>query len=276
MLSYKVYGTTGPALVLLHGFPLDHHMWIPAAQHLAAWCRVILPDLGGFGMSPLSFSLSLNQVEHNSAVEWTLADYAAEVEEILEHLHWPRPCLLGGLSMGGYVAFQCWQKFGARLAGMILCDTRVQADTPAAAVGRREMAARVLQEGSGFLPGAMLPKLLWPETWQQSPTVPTDLTAVMENAPASGVAAACLAMSVRPDVTELLPAINVPALVVCGQHDVISPPEEMAAWASKLPRGEFAMIPAAGHMAPLEQPLLFANVVRSWAGRYWPENPAEN
>jgi pimeloyl-ACP methyl ester carboxylesterase len=73
-------------------------------------------------------------------------------------------------------------------------------------------------------------------------------------------------MAERPDVTGRLTEINVPALVVCGRHDVISPPAEMRQIAEKLPQGCYVEIKDAGHMAPLEQPAAVNAAMRKFLG----------
>src|SRR5687768_6526539 len=88
-LSYTDRGR-GDALVLLHGFPLDSHMWDGQADQLSENFRVIAPDLRGFGRSRRSDPFTLD----------SLAD---DVHLFLDQLV-AVPCVLAGLSMGGYVA----------------------------------------------------------------------------------------------------------------------------------------------------------------------------
>ena len=140
-----------------------------------------------------------------------------------------------GLSMGGYIAFQFWRKFAARLRGLILCDTRAIADTPEAAAGRRSMAERVLREGPAPLVETMLPKLLAETTLRQRPELVERLRGMIGAGNPQGAAAAARGMAERPDMTASLARIRCPTLVVAGQHDAISPPAEMRNLAAAIP-----------------------------------------
>jgi len=156
--------------------------------------------------------------------------------------------------MGGYVAWQFALRHRARLAKLILCDTRAVADTPEAAAGRRKTAESVLAEGAKVVAEAMLPKLFAPATSHEQPQVVEATRQVILRTDPRGIAAALLGMAERPDVSSRLREIDVPALVLCGQHDGIAPPAEMRQIAGTLPHAQYVEIPAAGHMAPLEQP----------------------
>jgi len=156
--------------------------------------------------------------------------------------------------MGGYVAWQFALAYRPQLAKLILCDTRAIADSPDAAAGRRKTAERVLAEGSAVAAEALLPKLFAPATYEKQPqVVEATRQVILRNKP-EGIAAALHGMAERPDVTSRLGEIDVPALLICGQYDGISPPDEMRQIAAKMPKATFREIPDAGHMSPLEQP----------------------
>jgi 3-oxoadipate enol-lactonase len=234
---------SGLPLLLVHGFPLDHTMWAGQVEGLAAHCRVIAPDLPGFGRSAARCDKT------------TMEQFADDCAALLDALKIREPAVVCGLSMGGYVALQFWRKYAARLAGLILCDTRASADTPEAVAVRQATAARVVRDGVAPLAEAMLPKLLAEATLQRQPRVIEGLRAVFEGGNARGVAAAARGMAERPDMTAALADIGCPTLVIVGQEDAISPPAEMGAIARAIPGAKFVAIPAAGHMAPLENPM---------------------
>ena len=238
-LAYVDRGT-GLPLLLVHGFPLDHAMWAEQIDALATRCRVIAPDLRGFGQSPA----------HGDRV--TMDQFADDLAALLDRLAINEPIVLAGLSMGGYIAFQFWRKYASRLRGLILCDTRATADTPEVAAGRHDMAERLLHEGLGPLAETMLSKLLADSTHQWRPEIVEQLRNVMMAANPRGVAAAARGMAERPNMTASLTAIRCPTLVIVGRSDVISPPAEMRRMALAIPDATFVEIPAAGHMAPLE------------------------
>jgi len=232
----------GPPLVLVHGFPLDHSMWNEQILELSEHYRVIAPDLRGFGYSALTQgTVTMNQLADDTAA-------------MLDAMGVAEPVTFCGLSMGGYVAWQFWNRHAARLRGLILCDTRSVGDTPEVAADRHAMAERVLREGPGPLVEMMMPKLFAESTVGEQPDVVEALRSVMLANDPIGIAAAGRGMAVREDFTSRLPEIQCPALVLVGQYDAISTPDEMASIARALPHARFVEIAGAGHMSPMEKP----------------------
>ena len=235
-------GSGGTPLLLVHGFPLDHSMWQGQIDALSRDAHVIAPDLRGFGASSVTPGLV------------TMQRMADDLAEMLASMKVTRPVVLCGLSMGGYVAWQFFLRHRLRLAKLILCDTKAVADSAEAAGNRNTMAERVLREGPAFILEAMLPKLFAPASLEsQAPYVERTKEVILKTAP-HGIAAALRGMAQRPDMTDKLAKIDVPTLVLCGEHDAISPKDEMQGIAQKLPQAKFSLIRDAGHMAPLERP----------------------
>jgi len=232
----------GPPLLLVHGFPLDHTMWRAQIEELSRGARVMAPDLRGFGESDGGGDIVL------------MEDFADDLAALLDVLGVAQPVVFCGLSMGGYIAWQFFLRHRARLRALILCDTRAAADAPMAAETRLTNARRVLEDGVGFLAEGMLDKLFAAETRQQRPELVEATRRVMLAASPQGVAAALRGMAARQGASDLLPQIDVPALVVCGRDDAISTVEEMRGIAQRLPQARFVEIAAAGHMSPVEQP----------------------
>lgn len=233
---------TGPALLLVHGYPLDHQMWRHQIEALSGAARVIAADLRGFGQSDVTSGVV------------TMQRMADDLAELLDKLAIREPITLCGLSMGGYVAWQFALRHRDRLGKLILCDTKAAADTPEVAKGRLETAQRVLAEGAQAIVDGMIGRLFAPQTLERQNDVVQATRRVILSTSPEGIAAALRGMAERPDVTGQLASIDVPALVVCGTHDGISPPEEMRQIADALPQGQFVEIADAGHMAPLENP----------------------
>jgi len=242
---YYVSQGSGPTLVFLHGFPLDHSMWVTQIRELSPNYRVIVPDLRGFGRS------------RGVSDTTTMEDFADDLLGLLDHLHVSEPIVLCGLSMGGYISFAFARKAADRLAGLVLCDTKATADSEEAAANRRQLADRVLTEGAVIVAEAMLPKLVALETKESRPQVVDAIRNVMLSSPPKAIAAAQRGMAGRPDVTAELGGISVPTLVIVGDQDVISPAEEMSQIAKAIPGARFVTIPDAGHMTPLENPKAF-------------------
>jgi pimeloyl-ACP methyl ester carboxylesterase len=232
----------GRPLLLVHGFPLDHTMWNAQIETLSGKFRVIAPDLRGFGHSdPVAGVLTMDLL-------------AEDLARLLDAMQVDEPVAFCGLSMGGYVGWRFVVTYGERLWRLIQCDTRAAADSADAAKQRLETADRVRREGSALVAQTMKERLFATATLEAEPDLVAAMESVMLATPPETLAAALRGMAERSDSTALLPQINVPTLVVCGQHDRISPVEEMRQMAQAIPHSRFVEIPGAGHMAPLEAP----------------------
>jgi 3-oxoadipate enol-lactonase len=249
------HGGQGMPVVLVHGFPLSHTMWDQQLSRWIARWRVVAPDLRGFGDSQVT------------AGTVTMEQMADDLAALLDAMKLREPVVLCGLSMGGYVAFQFWRKYAARLRALVLCDTRAVADTPEAVAGRHKMVELVLKSGTGPVAEAMLPKLFAAATLQERPEAVASQRRAMLAAAPEGVAAALRGMAARPDVRAWLPEIALPTLVVVGQHDAISTVDEMRQMAAAIPGAQFAVLAAAGHMTPVEAPEAFNAVVEEFLTR---------
>ena len=247
----------GKPLLLVHGFPLDHTMWRGQVSDLAKDFRVIATDLRGFGQS--------SPITAEDAVV-TMTQFADDLAAILSAMNISEPVTFCGLSMGGYIAWQFAARHADKLGRLIVCDTKAAGDTKEAAENRHKLAAKVIAEGSQAAVEAMLPKLFSKGAFvSEKPWVEETRQVILRTRPAT-VAAALRGMAVREDFTARLGAIRVPTLVLCGEEDAISPPAEMRSIAAAIPGAEYAEIPAAGHMAPLEDPRGVTQALRKFLG----------
>jgi pimeloyl-ACP methyl ester carboxylesterase len=245
-IAYLDLGT-GPALLLIHGFPLDHTMW--AGQHpLSRHFRLLIPDLPGFGKS------------HYQGPQWTLEDIAKVLIDWLDAIEVPQ-LVYCGLSMGGYVGWRVWRDYPHRLQGLIACNTRAAADSETVARARRMNAAIVRQQGVAGLAAEMLPRLLAESTRAARPELVRQLSELIGRSDPGTVAEVQLAMAARPDATSWLAEIKCPALFVAGEYDGITPSAEMRANSERLSESGFVEISAAGHLSPLESPRQFNQAV---------------
>lgn len=242
LLAFDDYGP-GPVVVLLHGFPLNRSMWAAQEASVGSIYRVIAPDLRGHGESAAPEGV------------YTMDTMADDVIELLDSLRIEEPVVLGGLSMGGYVALSLVTRYPERFRALVLMDTRAKADTAEAAKSREELATLVETSGNaGHVVDAMLPRFFSPASARKHPERIEPVRAMMERTPARALAGALRGMAVRPDRTPELGRITVPTLVVVGADDAITPPAEARALAESLPDARLAVIPEAGHLAPLENP----------------------
>ena len=244
--AYELFGG-GKPLVLIHAFPFDGQMWTATAQALSSRCRVIVPDMRGFGESGLGGS------------DPSIADMADDVAAMLDGLGIERAAV-GGLSMGGYVALAFAARHRARLERLILADTRAAADSEVARAGRADALALVANEGVPALVERQLVALLSPAA---SELVREQVRVLGRQSP-EGVSAGIRALRDRPDRRAELSAIACPTLVIVGTEDKISPPAEMAGMASAIPGARLVEIAGAGHLSNLERPNDFVDAVANF------------
>jgi 3-oxoadipate enol-lactonase len=235
-------------IVFLHAFPLHSGMWTEQVA-LFRDRRTLAPDLPGFGGRPAGAS--------------TMEEFARAVLVEMDAAGIERAAVVG-LSMGGYVAFRLWEIAPERIRALVLADTRAGPDAPEAAAGREEQARRARAEGIGWLPDAMLPKVLGETTLRERPEVVERVRGMMESADPEGVARALLAMRERPDSGPLLATIDVPVLVIVGAEDELTPVAEGRAIADGVGLGRLEVLSGAGHLSNLEAPAEWERALRGF------------
>lgn len=253
-LSVSVSGV-GMPILFVHGFPFHGGMWAAQAGALSGW-QAVVPDLRGFGQSG-----------RGALDDWTMDTFADDLAALVGVLGLG-PAVVCGLSMGGYVAFAFWRRHRDLCRGLVLADTRAAADTEVGRAGRREMADRVLAEGTGFVADDMLPRLLSGYTRRERPAVVTRVRAMIEGTPAETIARAQRAMAVRPDSRRDLGGIDVPVLVVAGEEDALIPVGEAEAMATTIPGARLELVPDAGHLAPTEDAVAFNRILAGWLATF--------
>ncbi|MDE3051192.1 MAG: alpha/beta fold hydrolase [Nitrospirota bacterium] len=250
-IAYSDQGT-GLPIVFLHAFPLNRTMWATQENALSSQFRIITLDLRGHGESDAPLW------------RYTLDQAADDVCALLDHLAIQR-ALFVGLSMGGYILLAFYRKYAARMNGLILADTRAQADTAEGKDGRFQMAQIAYKKGPSAIADIMIPKLLSPATIQARPEIVQKVRAMIEGNQISGIAGDLMAMAERPDSIPLLAQITCPTQIIVGELDQATPPSDAELMAEKIPGARITIIPNAAHLANLEQPEAFNQIVASFA-----------
>lgn len=234
----------GEPLVLLHPFPLDAGYWAPQLAAPPDGWHLLAPDFRGFGRDAAA-----------DAAVASLDDYARDTLDLLDARGIVR-AVIAGVSMGGYVAFAVLRLAPERVRGLVLANTRMDADPPDGLAKRRAMLELIAREGSAGVARDM-PPLLGARTMRERPEMVERVRAMVAAAPAEGMAAAVQAMMARPDSTDTLAAFSGPTLIVSGTDDLLTPPGLQEAMARVRPRALHETIEQAGHLASLEQPEAF-------------------
>jgi pimeloyl-ACP methyl ester carboxylesterase len=239
-IAYEVQGS-GPPVVLLHPFPVNHEFWNPAAKLLQQRYRLIMPDLRGHGESDAGDGPA------------TMEKHALDLNRILNEEQVGRAPFVG-VSIGGYILFEFWRRFPGRIAALILCNTKAQADAPEARNNRLQAANDVLERGTEPFFAGMISKVLAETTQRTRPDLVEDALRMMREMSAEDVASAQRGMAERPDSLETLKTINVPTLLITGDEDQFTGVPEAELMKRHIPSAQLKVIPKAGHYSPFEQP----------------------
>ena len=245
-LAYTDTGL-GLPVVLLHGYPFNRTLWNEQVSALSNGYRVITPDLRGLGESDASPS-----EDGAGPRAATMNRMAQDVAALLDHLEISR-AVIGGLSMGGYVALAFYKQFPSRVRALILADTRAQADTEEGKQTRRQQAEKALAEGMAGIADSMLPKLLTPDTVSKRPEVVKRVRDMMLKTKPEGAAGALLGMAEREDQTSLLSRISCPTLILVGQEDPITPVPDSEKMHREIAGSRLVVIETAAHVSNLER-----------------------
>jgi pimeloyl-ACP methyl ester carboxylesterase len=235
----------GKPVVLLHAFPFSRTMWSRNIEALtSAGARVIMPDLRGFG-------------EYESFADINLMDdMAGDVIELLDRLKIGRAAI-GGLSMGGYTTFALFRKIPEKFAAILLFDTTSASDTEEKRQNRFSLIDKINKDGSQALVENMLPSLTGDFTKENNPGLVKDLEQrVVKTNPRAAIAA-LRGMADRPDSTDIISQIDVPACLVFGREDKVTNLDAAEMMKNNLKNAELTIIENAGHLSNLEQPEQF-------------------
>ena len=247
-IAYDDAGAGGPAapVVLLHPFPFDRRYWAATAAALAPAYRVITLDARGFG-------------EAAASGPFEIADLADDLAALLDALGVAAVTVVG-LSMGGYTALAFAQRHPARLAALVLSDTRAAADSPETRRAREDARALIESSGTSTYLDRSLPRLLAPDA---PPALLARARALAETR-GERIIAGLAALRDRPDRTSELGAVRCPTLVLAGARDQVVPLDEMRGMSAAIPHARFVALDGIGHLASLEAPAPFVAALRAF------------
>lgn len=237
-------------IVLLHPFPLSRLFW--GQLKAIKGYQVVTPDFPGFGGTTPKPS------------GYTLAQAAKDLNEHLTQQFGPKPIVLGGISMGGYWAFEFLKQFPNRVEKLMLISTRAGADKAEGRQNRLKMAEFVEKAGVGHLPEAMIPGLLGKTTLADKLDVSEQVSKWILQASPAGVALAQRAMANRANQTGILAGIQAPTIIVAGKEDALIPTSESVAMQEAIPGSQLILMEKIGHLAPIEDPEKFQKLLEEF------------
>jgi pimeloyl-ACP methyl ester carboxylesterase len=253
--SFFTDDDAGTPLLLCHAFPLNAAMWEAQRHSLAEYCRMITFDLPGFGRG-------------GPAVEgMDMRDCADMAVSLLDHLGIEK-AVIGGCSMGGYIAMTILRYYPERVMGLLLANTRAGADSDEGRKGRMEQIARIDDGELESVLEGLLPRLVGASTKNVAPEVVAFVRELSRSASGEGCAAMLRAMADREDSREVLASCRIPVCSIGGEEDVLIPPSEAELIAALAQDSELHLIPNAGHLSNIERPIRFAIAVRHFLSRF--------
>ena len=251
-IYYKVIGD-GPAVVLLHPFPLNHSFWDAIGPQLSGRYRVIAPDLRGHGASDLGDGPA------------TMQKLADDLAQICREERTGKEVFVG-VSIGGYLLFEFWRRYREQVTVLVLANTRAGGETSESKAARLHAADRVLREGTAQFIEEMLSRLLSQSTRTNRPDIVDAARKMMQAMSADGVAGVQRGMAERPDSTATLATIKVPTLIIAGEEDSV-PRGEFELLQQRIAGSELRVISHAGHYAAMEKPEEFGVLLRGFLDR---------
>src|ERR1041385_6205578 len=244
-IEYEVSGPrAGLPVVFVHGFPFDRHMWMPQLEALKEQYYAVTYDIRGFGASDAG--------DGQYSVEYFVDDLIG----LLDHLKIPK-AVVAGLSMGGYIAIRAHERHPERFRSLVLCDTKSEADNNEGKIRRAASAKKVKAGGMEGFTEDFLKTAFYEKTFTSRPEAIALIRETIRAMSPLAVAGTLMALAARTDTTPSLFSINIPALILVGRQDTITPPSASNSMKEKIPGSVMHVIPEAAHLSNLENPAEF-------------------
>lgn len=242
------------SIIFLHGFPYDHTMWKAQIDELSENYFCVTYDIRGLGESPVGDG------------QFTMESFVDDLESTITELKLDKP-ILCGLSMGGYISFRALERMEEKFSAVILCDTRSEADNNEGKLKRAAAIKRISTEGLAPFAKDFITNCFGDDYKKNHKDEFEKRIAKSSGFNPVGVKGSLLAMLGRNDTTEYLSKIKIPALIICGENDALTPPAIMKPLAEKINGAEFVVIKNSGHMSPIENPVAVNEAIKKLFGK---------
>ncbi len=243
-----------PAIIFVHGFPFDSWMWHKQVQRFRKEFYCVTYDIRGLGESYVGDG------------QYTMEAYVSDLMSIIDHLGIEKP-ILCGLSMGGYLALRATEKFQERFSGLVLLDTKADADDDKGKLVRANKINQINIDGLEAFVDGFVPPLFAEEAEKDYKKLFYETIHRCKQNNPLGVKGALIAMLSRTSTVKFLKKIKIPTLVISGSQDKLTPPVKMRDISEKIPNSEFAIVPRAGHLSPLENAPFVNDVIEGFIKR---------
>lgn len=239
------------SIIFIHGFPLDHKMWGMQVDYLKQGFHCISYDISGLGKSPAGDG------------QYTIEGFVDDLIDIITELKLEKPVICG-LSMGGYISLRAVEREEEKFGGLILCDTKADADNSQGKINRAGAIKEINLNGVEKFAENFVTKCVAEEFIKKHKNEYDEIVSRAKNSDPIGVKGCLLAMAARTDTASYLPKIKIPVLLLGGEKDALTPPDVMMAMADKISHAEFVIVPGAGHLSAVEKPDFFNSVIEKF------------
>jgi 3-oxoadipate enol-lactonase len=241
-IDYNIYGTaSGLPVVFIHGFPFSQEMWRSRDAELSGDYHLITFDVRGHGESEVGDG------------QYTIEFFVDDLIGLLDYLRIEKAVVVG-LSMGGYIALRANERNPERFRGLVLCDTRSEADSNEGKIKRAANIQSVRTDGIQKYAEGFLKAVFAPQTFEKNPEAVKFIKKIIEKTSPIAIAGTLLALASRTDTTDSLSKINVPTLILVGEHDALTPVSAAKSMSEKIRQSELHIISNAAHLSNLENP----------------------
>ena len=253
-LSYDDLGEGNRPVIFLHGFPFDKTMWQHQLHYLKSFGRVIACDIRGFGKStdeetPLSIAL-----------------FGKDLIEFMDKLKIDKATICG-LSMGGYIALNAFERSPERFEGLVLCDTQCIEDNVEAKEKRYNAIEQITKNGANDFNEAFIKKVFHEDSLLRKKEVVEQLRSVVFSNSQHIMTDGLRALAERLETCTNLPSITVPTLIICGKEDQLTPLPQSEFMNKNIKGSMLRVIEHAGHVSNLEQPDEFNGYLKAFLSR---------
>ena len=241
---YDEGNPSGLPVIFIHAFPVDHSMWRPQVEMLSPSYRVISYDVRGHGQSEVGDG------------QYTMELFVDDLLAVADHLR-VQTSVLCGLSMGGYIVLRAAERHPDRWKGIVLCDTKSEADGNEAKIKRAAAIASVKKIGAEGFAKTFIKTVLAESTLKNKFHLVESVLKMVSQNSTTGIAGALLALASRTDTTPFLPKLTVPTLILVGEEDKVTPPAASELMQKAIPSSQMHVISDAAHFSNLENPTAF-------------------
>jgi pimeloyl-ACP methyl ester carboxylesterase len=248
-ISYSHSGdAAGTPVIFLHGFPFSRNMWdaqLALFKNLDGF-QAIAPDIRGHGKSSVDSG------------QYSIEVFVDDLIALMDELDFKK-VILCGLSMGGYIALRAVEREPKRFKGLILCDTKSEADTNEGKIKRSETMKAVREKGVEVFARAFVKSIFAEKTFKKNPDAVAKIRKIIENNSPTAICGTLLALAARTDTTESLKNIDIPTLILVGEEDKLTTPENARSMQKLIKNSEIHVLKGAAHMSNLENEEEFNN-----------------